>query len=80
MGLTKYPPFKEGQKIAHLVLLEEVYKMDENRKRKYWKCRCKNCGREFIAREDHIRNGDQISCGCRGKAYRHLWLLRNTKN
>lgn len=77
MGKKLYKDLHQNQRIAHLVLLEEVYRCDKNRKRKYWKCKCKACGKIFIAREDSIKNGDQISCGCIGKAYRHLWLLRH---
>ena len=65
-----------GMKIAHIVLLEETYKMDANRKRKYWKCKCITCGKEFIAREDLIKSGQQISCGCWSRMYRRNYLSR----
>ena len=65
-----------GMKIAHLVLLEETYKMDPQRKRKYWKCKCVTCGKEFVAREDSIKSGEQISCGCWRRIYRRNYLLR----
>lgn len=67
---------KPGMKIAHIVLLEETYKMDANRKRKYWKCKCVTCGKEFVAREDNIKSGEQISCGCWSRRYRRNYLLR----
>ena len=66
-----------GTKLAHLELIEPIYKMDSNRKRKYWKCQCITCGKEFVAREDTIKSGEQISCGCWRKMYRRNYLLRN---
>ena len=77
MPTRKYPPLKKNRRIGHLKLIEEVYRCDNNRKRKYWKCKCITCGKIFIAREDSIKCGEQISCGCMRKAYRHLWLLRH---
>lgn len=68
---------ESGMKIAHLKLIEEIYKCDEHRKRKYWKCKCITCGKEFVAREDLIKSGQQISCGCWRKMYRHNYLKRN---
>ena len=71
---------RENQRIGKLMLVEEVYKMDNKRKRKYWKCKCTACGTNFIAREDLIKCGDQISCGCVGKGYRARYLyIKNTK-
>ena len=29
-----------------------------------WRCLCKNCNNEFVARGAHLRNGDIKSCGC----------------
>ena len=74
-----YPNYEPGMRVAKLVLLEEVYKMDSTRKRKCWKCKCLKCGKEFVAREDAIKRGDQISCGCIGKSYRSRWLHYGNK-
>jgi len=67
-----------GDKIKHLILIEPTYKMDSTRKRKYWKCKCVTCGKEFIAREDTIKSGEQISCGCWGRMYRRNYLKRHS--
>lgn len=65
---------KPGMKIANLELIEEKYKMDSKRKRKFWKCKCLKCGTEFVAREDLIKSGQQVSCGCIGKGKRARYL------
>lgn len=70
---------KSNDKIANILLIEETYKCDEHRKRKYWKCKCLKCGSEFVAREDNIKCGDQVSCGCLGRGYRSRWLFYKEK-
>ena len=77
MPIKKYDDLQPKRRKGHLTLLEVIYKEDAHRIRKYWKCKCVKCKRIFIAREDLIKSGQQISCGCMGKAYRHLWLLRH---
>ncbi len=69
---------KANDKINSILLIEEVYKMDSKRKRKYWKCKCLKCGKEFVAREDSIKCGDQVSCGCIGKGKRSRYLYYNS--
>ena len=70
---------KPNDKIANILLIEETYKMDSKRKRKYWKCKCLRCGKEFVAREDLIKDGQQKSCGCLGRSYRSRWLYYKEK-
>ena len=71
---------KSGQKYGYLELIEETFKMDAHRKRKYWKCKCLKCGKEFIARDDNIKCGDQVSCGCVGKGKRAKYLYFRSLN
>ena len=76
MGIRKYN-FAPNQKINHLVLIEEVYRMDQHRKRKFWRCRCLRCGNIKIIREDQLVT--QQSCGCLSKAHRSKWLRWQSK-
>ena len=62
------------QVIENVYLIEETYKCDSKRKRKYWKCKCLRCGKTFTAREDTIKRGEQKSCGCLSRAHRSKWL------
>lgn len=36
----------------------------DNQQIALWKCLCKKCGTEFVARGSHIRSGAILSCGC----------------
>ena len=37
---------------------------DLNKVRLYWRCRC-DCGKELSARDDGLKCGDHVSCGCK---------------
>lgn len=67
---------KSGDVIGFLKLIEVVYKCDENRKRKYWRCECLRCGNKCLVREDNIKDKKvkNKSCGCLRKATRSKWL------
>lgn len=49
-----------GSKIGRLTLLEPI---KEKGKRLRWRCIC-DCGKEVTPRDDSLRNGDTVSCGC----------------
>jgi hypothetical protein len=51
-----------GQKFNKLTVIAEV---KTNGKNKQWKCIC-DCGKETIARQSRLQNGDKKSCGCFG--------------
>lgn len=54
-----------GDKFGNLEVIEFDHRTEGSKKhyRYYYKCRC-SCGKEFIAREDGIKNGHTKSCGC----------------
>lgn len=67
-----YKTYERGEKVGKIELLDVVYKLDNKRKRKYWRCKCLRCNKIFIAREDLIRLGQYQSCGCLRKHYYKL--------
>lgn len=79
MGKLIYKPYKPNKQVKKLLLLEERYKVNKDRVRKYWYCKCMRCGNYKLIREDAIRNGQQ-TCGCLKKWKRHLWLERHKEN
>lgn len=55
--------FVEGSQVGHLILIKRFRK----NKRPYWLCQC-DCGNTKEIREDSLKSGRAISCGCRSKA------------
>jgi hypothetical protein len=53
-----------GQRFGFLVVLRRASSIKTKRgnSRATWVCRC-DCGKEFVARGDNLRNGKQKSCG-----------------
>lgn len=69
--------YEPNQVINQLQLIEEVYKLDTQRKRKYWKCKCLRCGAVKVIREDTLK--EQQTCGCLSKATRSRYLFLKRK-
>jgi len=49
-----------GKRFMHLTV---VRKAPNLQMKSAWWCRCK-CGKELPVRQDNLRSGQQISCGC----------------
>lgn len=49
-----------GRKIGKLVVLQKSNKSD---RRLYWDCQCE-CGKIIAVKGDHLRQQNQLSCGC----------------
>lgn len=49
-----------GRKIGKLVVLQKSNKSD---RRLYWDCQCE-CGKIITVKGDHLRQQNQLSCGC----------------
>ena len=69
-GCLSNPPLKDyvGKRFGRLTVLEYAGKkrrVTENSAATitFWKCRC-DCGREIIAAQPELQNGDTQSCGC----------------
>ena len=50
-----------GQTFGELTVIKREF--IPNKKGTYWMCECK-CGNNTVVREDHLKNGTTISCGC----------------
>lgn len=50
-----------GQTFGELTIIKREF--TPNKRGTYWMCKCK-CGNNTIVREDHLKNGTTISCGC----------------
>ena len=55
--------YLKGLKKGYIEVLDKAY--TKNKKR-YWKCICHNCGKEFYERTDILVHGDKGDCGCLG--------------
>lgn len=53
----------KGLSINNLTLVENIYKVNSNRKRSYWWCDCV-CGKRSLVRDDHLKSKRVVSCGC----------------
>ena len=49
-----------GKRFMHLTVVRKTANMQM---KSAWWCRCK-CGKELPVRQDNLRSGQQISCGC----------------
>ena len=53
-----------GQTFGRLTVIGyDSSKMDNNKSRAYWNCKCK-CGNTKIISSRYLRSGDVLSCGC----------------
>ena len=52
-----------GQRFGRLMVCCEIEKIQSNKKRHYWLCRC-DCGNEKVVEESHLKTGHTKSCGC----------------
>jgi len=59
-----------SKKYNRLLVLQRY---EKEGKKVYWLCKC-DCGNEFIARGDNLKNGEIQSCGCL-----HRDVMRNIK-
>ena len=55
--------YLKGLKKGYIEVIEKAY--TKNKKR-YWKCICHNCGREFYESTDKLVQGKKGDCGCLG--------------
>jgi hypothetical protein len=53
---------KSGQRYGHITVLRLLPGMNAHSQRSYL-CRC-DCGTEFIATSNNLREGGSRSCGC----------------
>ena len=62
VGITphKFCEDLTGQKIGKLTVLK---KSEKSGRRLYWECQCE-CGKIIIVKGDHLRQRNQLSCGC----------------
>lgn len=75
-GCGRKPPLKDwiGKRFGRAVVLE--YAGKENG-RHMWRCRC-DCGREFIANQSNLQDGQTTSCGCKQKERTGLHFAEGT--
>lgn len=61
MGTTVIEP---GSTFGRLTVIERIPAKPYGKV--HWRCQCA-CGQITIARDDHLRRGDSLSCGCRSR-------------
>ena len=61
-GITPHKFYEDltGQKIGKLTVLR---KSEQSDRRLYWECQCE-CGKIITVKGDHLRQRNQLSCGC----------------
>lgn len=61
-GITLHKFYEDlsGKKIGKLTVIK---KSDKSDRRLYWDCICE-CGKEITVKGDHLRQKNQLSCGC----------------
>lgn len=65
---------RTGKRYGRLIV---VRKGENNRKQITWVCRCE-CGNETLVQGGHLKSGDIISCGCKGREIQRALVKRNT--
>lgn len=61
-GITPHKFYEDltGQKFGRLTVLG---KSEKSGRRLYWDCLC-DCGKRIVVKGDHLRQRNQLSCGC----------------
>jgi len=61
-GITPHKFYEDlsGKKIGKLTVIK---KSDKSNRRLYWDCIC-DCGKQITVKGDHLRQQNQLSCGC----------------
>lgn len=64
-----------GKTFGHLKVLK--FHRYSSYSHKYWVCQC-ICGKQIYARQDHLKRGERLSCGC--KTERHPNRKKRERN